>query len=336
MESSDDEHPTRAEQLAARKRYNMKSLGRLVDSNRATGATAASPTQAPVASPPPVSPVTNVPQIATAAPTVNRGPVAAPAPAATPTPVRAPTPASVPVSAPDVEQVAVPVLIEVADAAPHATSTDTLLEPVRRNDSIDRSDMGSTVTKTGLSALLDGPKADEAKAPQRPRRPVAEIPLPEPGPSSPLARQMLDGEVARNGRISDPRDVPGLVLNLAKDVPASVAVSVVRIDEEIEIVGDTVDPSIDSTKFSVVFSGLFRAIRPAARVLEDGPMGPISDVVIEGEKMDLVLRPLGSRYYLMVVEDRKDARANLASTRLHMAAIAPGLTAILAQQDGEI
>jgi predicted regulator of Ras-like GTPase activity (Roadblock/LC7/MglB family) len=147
---------------------------------------------------------------------------------------------------------------------------------------------------------------------------------------------MLDGEIGPGGRISDPRDVPGIVLDLAKDVPASVAVSVVRIDEQVEIVGDSIDPSIDPTVFTAAFSGVFRSVRPAAQALQEGPLGTIRDVVVEGERMDLILRPLGANYFLMVLEDRSDPQANLAATRMRMASIAPGVTAILAQQDGEV
>jgi predicted regulator of Ras-like GTPase activity (Roadblock/LC7/MglB family) len=189
------------------------------------------------------------------------------------------------------------------------------------DDGVDRSGLGSTLTRSGLSFRLDDPTSTNGD---------------EPKSQHSLARQMLDGEIQPGGRISDPRDVPGIVLDLAKDVPASVAVSVVRIDEEVEVVGDSIDPSIDPALFTSVFSGLFRVVRPAVADLENGPLGSIRDVVVEGERMDLILRPLGARYFLMVMEDRSDPQANLAATRTRMAWIAPGLGAILAQQDGEV
>jgi hypothetical protein len=37
----------------------------------------------------------------------------------------------------------------------------------------------------------------------------------------------------------------------------------------------------------------------------------------------------------MVLEDRRSENADLAATRMRMAALAPGLSAILAQGDGE-
>lgn len=149
----------------------------------------------------------------------------------------------------------------------------------------------------------------------------------------PLARQMLAAEVRPGGRLSDPHDVPGIVLNLAKDLPAAAAVSVVRIDEEIELVGNTIDPDVDPNLLATVFSGVFRTLQQAAGMLASGPLGRVHDVVIEAEHMDLVLRPLGTHYYLLVLEDRRSPSANLAATRLHMAAIAPGLAATLAQLD---
>ena len=84
-----------------------------------------------------------------------------------------------------------------------------------------------------------------------------------------------------------------------------------------------------------MFSGLFRSIQVAAGALADGPLGTVHDLVIEGEHMDLILRPLGVHYYLMVLEDRTSEQANLSATRMRMAALAPGLAAILAQADGE-
>jgi len=149
----------------------------------------------------------------------------------------------------------------------------------------------------------------------------------------PLARQMLAAEVRPGGRLSDPHDVPGIVLNLAKDLPAAAAVSVVRIDEEIELVGNTIDPDVDPNLLATVFSGVFRTLQQAAGMLASGPLGRVHDVVIEAEHMDLVLRPLGTHYYLLVLEDRRSPSANLSATRLHMAAIAPGLAATLAQLD---
>ena len=149
----------------------------------------------------------------------------------------------------------------------------------------------------------------------------------------PLARQMLADEVRPGGRLSDPHDVPGIVLNLAKDLPAAAAVSVVRIDEEIELVGNTIDPDVDPNLLATVFSGVFRTLQQAAGMLASGPLGRVHDVVIEAEHMDLVLRPLGTHYYLLVLEDRRSPSANLSATRLHMAAIAPGLAATLAQLD---
>jgi predicted regulator of Ras-like GTPase activity (Roadblock/LC7/MglB family) len=149
----------------------------------------------------------------------------------------------------------------------------------------------------------------------------------------PLARHMLAAEVRPGGRLSDPHDVPGIVLNLAKDLPAAAAVSVVRIDEEIELVGNTIDPDVDPNLLATVFSGVFRTLQQAAGMLASGPLGRVHDVVIEAEHMDLVLRPLGTHYYLLVLEDRRSPSANLSATRLHMAAIAPGLAATLAQLD---
>lgn len=267
MDDPDEDETARIEQLNAHKRYNMKSLGRLVDSNRLTG----------VARPESLD-------------TPSRGAKAresAPSPGPT-LPRRG------------------------APAPPHGEEVD---------DGVDRSDMGGHVTRTGLSTRLEEPAAPQSGA----------------GASAthPLARQMLDGEIAQGGRISDPRDVSGIVLDLAKNVPASVAVSVVRIDEHIEIVGDTIDPSIDPSIFSDAFSGVFQNVRPAADILEQGPLGAILDVVVSGEDMDLVLRPLGDRYYLMLLEDRRRREADLTVTRYRMATVAPGLKAILAQLDGD-
>lgn len=150
----------------------------------------------------------------------------------------------------------------------------------------------------------------------------------------PLARQMLDQEVAEGGRVSNPHDVAGLVLGLAKDLPAAAAVSVVRVDEEVELVGNTIDPEFDPAAFAMIFSGLMRALHEAQPLLANGPLGEVDDVVIRAEHMDLVLRPLGSHFYLLVIEDRRSPHADLAGTRLQMAAVAPGLAATLAHDDG--
>lgn len=189
------------------------------------------------------------------------------------------------------------------------------------DDGIDRTELGTQVTRTGLGGLLEA-------VPTKPRKDPRES-------LQPLARQMLDEEIQPGGRLSNPRDVPGIVLNLAKDIPAAAAVSVVRIDEEIELVGNTIDPEVEPGVLASMFSGLFRSIQVAAGALAQGPLGKVHDLVIEGEHMDLILRPLGVHYYLMVLEDRRSDHADLAATRMRMAALAPGLSAILAQGDGE-
>ena len=189
------------------------------------------------------------------------------------------------------------------------------------DDGVDRSNLGGRVTRAGLAW-----RVDLAPASTRPDPRTSE---------QPLARQILDEEISEGGRLSNPRDVPGIVLNLAKDIPAAAAVSVVRIDEEIELVGNTIDPSVEPGMLASMFSGLFRSIQIAAGTLAEGPLGTVHDLVIEGEHMDLILRPLGVHYYLMVLEDRASEQANLSSTRMRMAALAPGLAAILAHGDGE-
>ena len=185
------------------------------------------------------------------------------------------------------------------------------------DDGIDRSELGTQVTRTGLTGAKPARTRDPRESMQ------------------PLARHILDEEIQPGGRLSNPRDVPGIVLNLAKDIPAAAAVSVVRIDEEIELVGNTIDPDIEPGVLASMFSGVFRSIQVAAGALAQGPLGTVHDLVIEGEHMDLILRPLGVHYYLMVLEDRRSPHADLAATRMRMAALAPGLSAILAQGDGE-
>lgn len=352
MEESDEERQAKRDKYAAQKRYNMKSLGRLVDSNRLTG----------VARPERTDP--ELPQRSRRADLDDE---IEPAPqgradsergvepqAETDVDVETESAADATIDEhvdpvddteggstehpPGLHEAMVQAIERGADrpqrapvrrvtsgAAPKPSDSDADADEDASvhagSDGVDRSAMGGAVTRTGLTSRLDGSAHGEESGDTLP-------------PSS-LARRMLDGEIGPGGRISDPRDVSGIVLDLAKDVPASVAVSVVRIAEEVEIVGDTVDPSIDPSIFSMVFSGVFRSVRPAAQILEDGPLGQIQDVVIEGDKMDLILRPLGYAYYLMVLEDRRDPKANLSATRRRMASIAPGVTAILAQQDGE-
>lgn len=150
----------------------------------------------------------------------------------------------------------------------------------------------------------------------------------------PLARRMIDDEVAEGGRLSDPKDAAGVVLRLAKDMPASVAVSVVRVDEEVELIGSAVDPSFDTAALAPIFSSLVVGLGGDAPLAAGGVLGSVSDVVIEVEHLDVIVRPLGSRYYLLVIEDRRNPRANLARTRLQMATVAPGLGATLAHADG--
>jgi predicted regulator of Ras-like GTPase activity (Roadblock/LC7/MglB family) len=206
-------------------------------------------------------------------------------------------------------------------AGPGREAAADVVPEVVPDDGVDRTELGTQVTRTGLGGLLEA-------APSRPRH--------DPRQSSlPLARHMLDEEIQPGGRLSNPRDVPGIVLNLAKDIPAAAAVSVVRIDEEIELVGNSIDPAIEPGLLASMFSGLFRSIQVAAGALAQGPLGTVHDLVIEGEHMDLILRPLGIHYYLMVLEDRRSENADLAATRMRMAALAPGLSAILAQGDGE-
>lgn len=304
MEESDDERRERSEQLAAHKRYNMKALGRLVDSNRLTG----------IARPESLDQTS--PRRVTRGEPDDAGPEAhAVAEPAAPAPVSAPSG--------DVGESPLPQRTRT-HVGTHQDGTPTDAGTVQTpsvDDGVDRSEIGGAVTRTGLSGRLDDPSMPD-------RVKVA------PG-ASPLARQMLDDEIAPGGRISDPRDVAGIVLDLAADVPASVAVSVVRIDEEVEVVGGTVDPTVDPDVFSAAFSELFRGLRPTAEILEMGPLGDIRDIVVAGEHMDLILRPLGDRYFLMVLEDRHDRRADLEATRGRMAMIAPAVTAVLSQQDGE-
>lgn len=398
QDSEDEETAARMERLAAHKRYNMKSLGRLVESNRLTGVARPAPRRPLVPDdPPPPSPgaeavdadvdQVGAPPVAPAPtdPGAPDGPDAVPAeqpldlsdratvePGAVSASVSdgpvpdgpvpdGPVPVGVGRTADTDSTRAEQTVVEPASAEPPAfatalsdappsvgpsrrsrvaapsaravvasprTSTDRTATPgvvddPLGHDGVDRSSMGGTVTRTGLPDLVGRtsvtPPEDETAVTD----------------ARALARKMLDGEIGPGGHISDPRDVSGIVLELAKDVPAAVAVSVVRIDEEVEVVGDTIDPMIDPSVFSSVFSGVFRSVRPAAQVLEEGPLGPIQDVVIEGEKMDLVLRPLGDRYYLMLLENRADPRANLPTARMRMSSIAPAITAILTQQDGE-
>lgn len=282
-EETDDERDPHGDRIAARKRYNMKALGRLVDSNRLTGVSR--PTEAvPDRLETVASSIDDTDRILAVADRMN-------------------------------------IPIRLAGNGGAAVATDVVARD-RADGGVDLFDGAGVGARSAVAVRLDDSP-----------RGATDL---ERGSTSSLARRMLDGEIGPGGRISDPRDVPGIVLDLAKDVPASVAVSVVRIDEEIEIVGDSIDPTIDPGLFTAAFSGVFRSVRPAAQALQEGPLGPIRDVVIEGERMDLILRPLGHRYFLMVLEDRNDPQANLAATRMRMASIAPGVTAILAQQDGEV
>jgi len=312
MEEPDDERRARVDELAAHKRYNMKALGRLVDSNRLTGVARPVETPSPLPRRDDREPADDGAVDDEALLAGDADPVDGAVDEATPTVIAADSSTERVLAI--AEQMDLPIRLTGSGGGLMGGATPG-------GDGVDRSGLGDTLTRSGLGFRLDEPRP--------------EIGDRERTPSS-LARQMLDGEISPGGRISDPRDVPGIVLDLAKDVPASVAVSVVRIDEEVEIVGDTVDPSIDPGLFTSVFASLFRIVRPAVAELENGPLGAIRDVVIEGEKMDLILRPLGDRYFLMVLEDRNDPQANLTATRLRMASIAPGVTAILAQQDGEV
>lgn len=334
-EETDDDHESLRDRLAAHKRYNMKSLGRLVDSNRLTGVSRAGDVGPSGAS----RTARDLLGVVDADDPDGRGaPVVAGESSDDADDPRtdgdvAPGPLEPGGSAVDetdrllavAEEMNIPIRLSGRGGGGGDAGVDTAGADVvprnRTGDLVDRSDMGTAVTRSGLSMRLDVSALTAAD-------PTVETP-------NSLARRMLDGEIGPGGRISDPRDVPGIVLDLAKDVPASVAVSVVRIDEEVEIVGDSIDPSIDPTVFTAAFSGVFRSVRPAAEALQEGPLGKIHDVVIEGERMDLILRPLGAHYFLMVLEDRSDPQANLAATRMRMASIAPGVTAILAQQDGE-
>lgn len=200
------------------------------------------------------------------------------------------------------------------------------LDDIVTDDGVDRSDMGGSVTRTGLGGLVGVTRSFDGDLP------VADAVARS---AQPLARQILDEEIAPGGRLSDPRDVNGVVLGLANDLPAATAVSVVRVDEEIELVGHTIDPSVDPGSLASVFSGVFRAIQVTVGVFSDGPLGAVNDVVIEGEHLDLVLRTLGPHYYLMVLEDRHHPAADLTRTRERMGSLAPGLTATLAHVHGD-
>lgn len=304
-----DEVTDRADQLATHRRYNMKALGRLVDSNRLTG-------------------VSRPGAASTAAPT-DGGPSAG-------------NGANGDVANGD------DAIGDGSSAGREADQIDRMLAVAdRMNIPIRLSGSGGLMSSVagGADVAVEDPPD---RGPQAPRRggagrvsvadlaeePPLRVRTSEVTSANRLARRMLDGEIGPGGRISDPRDVPGLILDLAKDVPASVAVSVVRIDEEVEVVGDSVDASIDPTIFTSAFSSLFRQVRPIAKALQEGPLGTIRDVVVQGDKLDLILRPLGELYFLLVLEDRRDPQADLAATRRRMATIAPGMTALLAQQDG--
>ncbi len=341
MSQSDDEHQERLEQIAARKRFNMKSLGRQVDANRLTGV-----------SRPPVDEA-NLPHRST------RGQEAvddevdevvvgdddenetlelddAIAEASTEgeddgdddngeidesandeLSDSAASNDGDDSDAADEPDDDVPSVDEHRDNRPDDATTGQLVGR-RGNDGVDRGGMGTSVTKSGLSSRLG----------DRVYEPIS-------SGDGTLARRMLDHETQPGGRISDPRAVPGILLELAKDLPASVAVSVVRTDEEIELVGNTVDPDFEFDAFSSTFSGLFKSLQSASGAFRDGPFGKVRDVVIESDSMDLVLCPLGEDYYLMVLEDRTSPEADLDATRRRMMMLAPGLTAILAIQDGD-
>lgn len=208
------------------------------------------------------------------------------------------------------------------------------------DDGVDRSAIGDLVTRTGIADRLRPQVAPvrSVLAATTTVDPVmtdvvaAEMDVLSRSQRN-LARQILSEEIAPGGRLSNPRDIPGIVLSLARDLPAAAAVSVVRIEEEIEIVGNTIDPQFDPGMLASMFSGVFRTMQVAAKVFADGPLGAVHDVVIEGEFMDLVLRPLGDHHFMMVLEDRSSPAANLSATRMRMATLAPGLTAILALED---
>ncbi len=171
----------------------------------------------------------------------------------------------------------------------------------------------------------------------RPASPLDDVPPPNVsgnGSDWPLARQMLNREVADGGRMSSPSDVGGLVLALAKSLPAASAVSVVRVDEEVELVSNSIDPTIDPATLVASFSDVVRVLGTKRPGLADGPLGDVTDLVISTINADLILRPLGPDYYLLVVEDRRNTHADLQATRLRMAAMAPGLAATLAHDDG--
>lgn len=355
MSQSDDEHQERIEQIAARKRFNMKSLGRQVDANRLTGV-----------SRPPVD-ESNLPHRSTRGQEVvdddpeetvvdeveaedetleqddtasddgetgNDDDVAEDEadesassddtmPAADEAEASDPDDELNDTTSDDADDDNEQASDEVPafDEQPDEQTVDgtTAESPARRrNDGVDRGGMGTSVTKSGLSSRL----GDRVYEPIR-------------SGDGTLARRMLDHEIQPGGRISDPRAVPGILLELAKDLPASVAVSVVRTDEEIELVGNTVDPNFEFEAFSSTFSGLFKSLQSASGAFRDGPFGKVRDVVIESDTMDLVLCPLGEDYYLMVLEDRTSPEADLDATRRRMMMLAPGLTAILAIADGD-
>ncbi len=305
MSENEEERRRRKERLAAQKRPNMKSLGRLVDSNRLGGVPRPEsmqptlprrerPEEAPTDE---AAPTADAPRAPDEPPSKNGNGTAAVADIGSGTAARGGA-------------------ANGTTGGVEARSNGVTLVGEEHRDGIDRTGLGGGVTRTGLSTRLE----------DRPDR----------LPSDTLARRMIDEEIQPGGRVSDPREVPGIVLELANELPGSVAVSVVRIDEEIELVGNTIDPDFDAERFASMFTGVFRSLQDTVGHLADGPFGAVHDVVIESDGMHLVLRPLGMRYYLMVLEDRTQPNVDLAGTRARMATISPGLAATLAQQDGEV
>ncbi len=333
IEDQDHHEAGSATPAGGRKRFTMKSLGALVDSNRITSATM--PDRPETTGPRPsateddeaviVEDVEHVEDVEDDVDDVTDADVAT---AGSDEPIDEAPPAPRETVA-EVEEATIELRDEPggpgdADGPSQSFADDEF----RDDDGIDRSDMGTQVTRTGLAGLVGATTSYDTPADAAMSTRLAS--------AQPLARQILDEEIAPGGRLSDPRDVPGIVLSLAKELPAAAAVSVVRIDEEIELVGNSIHPDVDPSMLARVFSGVFRTMQVAAGVLADGPLGTVHDVVIEGEHMDLILRPLGPHYYLMVLEDRRSPSANLKATRLRMATLAPGLAAILAHDYGEV
>jgi predicted regulator of Ras-like GTPase activity (Roadblock/LC7/MglB family) len=130
-------------------------------------------------------------------------------------------------------------------------------------------------------------------------------------PAAPLRPLPLKG--------SDMSSLSEIIERFESEISGCVATSIVRLDDGLDLVADSIDPNIDTTISAAIFADVLRSIEAASSLL-GGPevLGETEDLLLSTSLYNVLLRWLGSDFYHLVMIDRMNRRSNIGMARVIM------------------